>query len=427
MALTGRNSGFEFKYEPVQWNGPEGYIIVVPRGNTEAVKTAKILNGYFERLYDTELRITNDSSNETSKEILIGATNRKESNHSLKESELAVSLKNGKLVFDGGHYVTVNSAVERFIRLSPERGSVAVFSDNTDFVSVKPDGYRYVWGDEFEGDEINLSKWCFEKRMGGTENMTVQYTDDVITIGDGHATLRAIAFSDPDDPKIEYKVPYSLCTLGTMNFDYGYAEIRAKVPYEIGVWPSFWATTACNISGRQNMQLHAEIDMFENFGSQELIVANVHKWYDEMDYNKIYNTGSSKRAHNAIPWNDERRPKYTCPNPESINSEYHIYAFEKADKEINFFVDGKKFGSFGITETFDLYPDMSVFQDPVFLIMNNHVFPGKEGNSLIKDNLSALPAEYEIDYCRLYQKPGIGNLYTDETPAVYPGRKGKNK
>ena len=296
MALTGINSGFEFKYEAVRWHGPEGYIIVVPRGDTEAVKTAKILNGYFKRLYDTELRITNDSSNEAAKEILIGATNRKESDHSLKESELSVTVKGEKLVFDGGHYVTVNSAVERFIRLSPEKGIAAVFSDDTDFVSEKTGGYIYVWGDEFEGDEINLSKWCFEKRMGGTENMMVQYTDDVITIGDGHATLRAIAYNDPENPQTEYKVPYSLCTLSTMNFDYGYAEIRAKVPYETGVWPSFWATTACNISGRQNMQLHAEIDMFENFGSKELIVANVHKWYDEMDYNKIYNTGSSKRG-----------------------------------------------------------------------------------------------------------------------------------
>ena len=301
-----------------------------------------------------------------------------------------------------------------------------VLSDTTDFVSEKAGGYEYVWGDEFEGDEINLSKWCFEMRMGGTENMTVQYTDDVITIADGHAVLRAIAFKDPSNPKIEYKVPYSLCTLHTMNFDYGYAEIRARVPYQVGVWPSFWGTTACNISGRQNMQLHAEIDMFENFGSKELIVANVHKWYDEMDYNKIYATGSSKRAHNAIPWDDARRPKFTCPNPETINSEYHIYGLEKTENEVNFYFDGECFGSFDIRKSFDLYPDMSVFQDPIFLIMNNHVFPGKEGNSLIKDNLGALPADYDIDYCRLYMKPGKGSLYTDETPAEYPGRKGND-
>lgn len=426
MSLTGNNSGYSFLYDLVEWDGPEEYIIVVPRGDAEAVKTARLLNKYFSCLYGISVGITNDTSNIREKEIVIGKTSRPESNGSLKEHELAVSMNGSKLVFDGGHYVTVNSAVERFIRLTTEKGKAAVFSDTTDFVSQKAGGYKYVWGDEFEGDEINLSKWCFEKRMGGAFNMTVQYTDDVITIADGHAVLRAIAYKDENDPKIEYKVPYSLCTLNTMNFDYGYAEIRARVPYLVGVWPSFWGTTACNISGRQNMQLHAEIDMFENFGSEELIVANVHKWYDEMDYNKIYNTGSDKRAHHAIPWNDERRPKFTCPNKKTINSEYHIYGLEKTETEVNFYFDGERFGSFDIRESFDLNPDMSVFQDPIFLIMNNHVFPESEGNSLIKDNLSALPADYDIDYCRLYMKPGKGNLYTDETPAEYPGRKGKD-
>lgn len=425
MSFKGDNSGYKFEYELCDWDGPEGYIIVVPRGDLEAVRSAKLLKKYFYRLYGVDLRITNDTSTESTKEILVGATNRDESIKSIKEAELKVSLVKEKLVFDGGHYVTVNSAVERFIRLSTEKGKVAVFSDITDFVSTKPGGYEYVWGDEFEGDEINLSKWCFEKRMGGTENMTVEYTDDVITIADGHATLRAIAYNDEANPKIEYKVPYSLCTLNTMNFDYGYAEIRARVPFEIGVWPSYWATTACNISGRQNMQLHAEIDCFENFGSEEMLVSNIHKWYDEMDYNTIYNTGTVRRAHNQYKWED--RPKWICSNKETINSEYHIYGLEKTETEVNIYVDGERVANMNILESFDLNPDMSVFQDPIFLIMNNHVFPEETGNSLIKDNLKVLPADYDIDWCRLYMKPGKGQLYTDETPADYPGRKGKTK
>ena len=68
---------------------------------------------------------------------------------------------------------------------------------------------------------------------------------------------------------------------------------------------------------------------------------------------------------------------------------------------------------------------MSVFQDPIYLIMNNHVFADDSSfrPNVISDVLGRLPSDYHIDWVRLYMKPDKGTIYLDETPGDYPLRK----
>ena len=414
------NSGKCLKYELAEWT-PEGYVIITPAGNQADRKSAQLLADFYkDKGFD--LTVADDTAPETEKEILVGETSRIQREKALKEGMVLSCFEGEKLLITGGHYVTVNSAVQRFIRLCKEE-FIPLFSENTDFQSVKPGGYQYVWGDEFEGTEFDLTKWCFEARMGGTEEIKVAYDKDVIKMYDGHATLRAMSYSDPEDPKVKYKVPRSLCTLFTMNYDYGYAEIRAKVPYSTGAWPSFWATTACNISGKRNMQWHGEIDCFEVFGSHFKAIPNIHKWYDQFDYNTVYETGTTQKAHFQYP--EYRKPLWEWENIDTINDEWHTYGFEKTETAVNFYIDGKYYGYCDIVNTFDEHEDMSVFQDPIYLIMNNHVFADDSGfrPNLISDVLGRLPSDYHIDWVRLYMKPDKGTIYLDETPGDYPLRK----
>lgn len=417
MTKIGFNSGNTYNIDTVEWSA-EGYVIVVPAGNDAVLKSASLLKAFY-KAQGVELEIVEDTAAETAKEILVGETNRTVREYRLKEGIVASYLEGERLVITGGHNVTVDSAVKRFIRLKPALGEAVTFEEFTDFQSKKPGGYEYVWGDEFEGSDIDMTKWCFEKRMRGTEQMKLAYDKDVIKVYDGHATLRAMHYTDPDDPKVMYKIPRSLCTLYTMNFDYGYAEIRAKVPFINGVWPSFWATTACNISGRRNMQWHAEIDCFEMNGSPNVMSSTIHKWYDEFDYKSAYGID---RRHSHFPRYD--RVNWIAPNPDTINDQWHTYGFEKTETAVNIYVDRNFVGSFDIVNSFDAHPDMSVFQDPVFLIMNNHAMSDDSWYkpSLISDNPEKLPADYHIDWVRLYMKPDKGTLYTDETPGDYPER-----
>ena len=67
---------------------------------------------------------------------------------------------------------------------------------------------------------------------------------------------------------------------------------------------------------------------------------------------------------------------------------------------------------------------MSHFHDPIFLMFNNHLMAHDSSfkANVINNNLEGLPAEYFIDWFRVYQKPGVGKLYIDETVRSYEGR-----
>ena len=405
----------DFEYKTVKWSGPAGYVIVVPEGDDNAKDAAEYLQDYYKRVHSISLKIVTDSTKATSKEILIGETNRSESKNSLKEGELEVALKGEKLVFTGGHYVTTEAAVKRFTRLMPDMLEAFTFKLATDFTTTVDGlpGYVYTWGDEFEDwYDIDFGKWNFRLGMAGNDVMEVTTDRDVIDVSDGRLKLTPLYFFDPSNENLEFKVPYSVATDKTMNYVYGYVEIRARVPFYDGIWPSFWGGTGCDLKEPRNPNWHAEIDVFENFGTVDSIKPNIHKWYDTNILNELFGLEPDERAHFQYP----KRNTYRFADASNLSNEYHIYGYEWTPTEMNIFVDGEKYMTFDIVNSFDNNPDMSMFQDPQYNQFNCHVYTNADGNppSLIYESLNMLPACYYIDYFRLYQKPG-SELYTDES------------
>ena len=66
----------DFDYTEASWDGPEGYVIVVPAGDIEAKKSATALQEYFAATSEITLKIVTDKTAEIDKEILVGKTNR---------------------------------------------------------------------------------------------------------------------------------------------------------------------------------------------------------------------------------------------------------------------------------------------------------------------------------------------------------------
>ncbi len=58
------------------------------------------------------------------------------------------------------------------------------------------------------------------------------------------------------------------------------------------------------------------------------------------------------------------------------------------------------------------YNGMDCFQDPQHLIFNNHLFD--EGVSMASRSVTEFPefesATYSIEYCRIFQKDGVGEF-----------------
>ena len=146
----------EIETKAVSWNGPEGYVIVVPKGSDTAYESAQLLKDYYKKNASADLQIVTDDAAAKDKEILIGNTAHYKYN--AKEGEYFAKVSGNKLIFGGGHDVTVKKAVQIQTRLKYQKGKAYIYDGSSDFINSKF-GYTYVWGDEFEGTAIDGTRF----------------------------------------------------------------------------------------------------------------------------------------------------------------------------------------------------------------------------------------------------------------------------
>ena len=390
----------EHTSELVDFAGPEGYVIVVAKGDNEAMETAETLKAWYKEAANADLTVVTDDTASTDKEILIGNTSRY--SYTAEEGEYFAKLEGNKLVFGGGHYVTVRKAVEIFTRLGYEQGKAHTFSGKSDFTAEKL-GYTYVWGDEFEGSTLNKKLWNRSTAMAATAEMSLDDTELTTKVENGFLSLSAIRYWDPKRSGVEYACPWAVSTGKTMSYMYGYIEIRAKVPFIKGVWPSFWSSSSGALGENKALDYTIEVDIFEVFSSENQLSPNIHKWYSDGRH-----TMWAVDEGNSNEW-------YKFDSDNLIN-EYHTYGFEWTPTEMTMYVDGQAYYTYDLTINFDDGESgMDGFKSPIGLIFNNHLFT--ESSSYKPYNgcevhSAVLPAEYAIDWVRLYQKDdGVSKLY----------------
>lgn len=121
-----------------------------------------------------------------------------------------------------------------------------VATGNADILApVDGAGWELVWSDEFEGNELDRTKWTPEQSCwGGGNNERQCYTDRLVNIevSGGFLLLKARkeTFTGPDrppeiaeDPNPEVTREYTsgkIRTRGLHAWKYGRIEVRAKVP-----------------------------------------------------------------------------------------------------------------------------------------------------------------------------------------------------
>lgn len=374
------------------WKGPKDYVIVIPKDDASANEAAKLLQTWFKEKAKVELNIVADDTATADKEIVIGKTNR--SSYESKEGEYFAKLEDGKLVFGGGHDVTVKKAVEIYTRLEYQEGKAYTYSGNSNFVGEKL-GYTYVWGDEFETTSLNTTLWNRATKMAATAEMDLDDTELTTKIENGYLKMLALRYWAPKKAGVEFVAPWSVTTMETMSYKYGYVEIRAKVPFGRGTWPSFWASSSGAINENKNSNYSIEVDIFEVFASRDTLAPNIHKWYDD-----------GRHTMWADEW-DTSREGYTFDSLD-IKNEYHTYGFEWTPTKMVMYIDDEPYYEYDITRNFDDgETGMGGFNTPIYLIFNNHLFTQSstylpyEGSEI---RVNELPSEYVIDYVRLYQK-----------------------
>ena len=257
------------------------------------------------------------------------------------------------------------------------------------------DGWDYcelVWADEFNGTELDISKWSYQLGDGtryglprGWGNNELQYyTRDNSTVADGMLTIQAR--KESVEPGFQYSSA-RLRTVGRGDWTYGRMEMRAKFPPGQGLWPAFWMLPTDN-SIYGTWAASGEIDIVENIGSET-----------ETIHGTIHYGGS-------WPQNTFTGEEYTLPSG-SFNEDFHVFAIEWEENEIRWYVDDIHYAT--QTEWFSTNgPYPAPFDVDFHLLLNLAVggnWPGSPNSE------TQFPADYVIDYVRVY-KPTDGPSFT---------------
>ena len=286
--------------------------------------------------------------------------------------------------------------------------SVTFFLINSAFAQPPSSDYNLVFADEFNGSQLDPVAWypgndtdCHTHGSGSNE-ADMWYKPDNVTVENGNLTITAKY--EPTICDGNSKLYTSGSVITNANFQYGYYEVRAKIPEGNGFWPAFWLWSGNNQSSYQ------EIDVFEFCGCDCSDYQAGFFYEDDGDHvvDDIKHTSKDIEVGNN-----------GCNN-------FNIYGAEWTKKRIKFYRNGSLVAD---------YPNTNV-QNPMGILLNLAVGGAYSGcgwtycGGLSWDTDGSchvtcgttFPATYEVDWVRVWQKDnqalyinGIEQLCVGET------------
>ena len=293
---------------------------------------ANDLKVWFKNNYNVNLEVMMDTvyaekvatGELTGDEQLIIVGDCKYHTSTLSEKDFAVKISGNNLIFEGGHFSAVESAVDWFRSVKAEQGKIAVLAGKHDNfnsqVTINGVTYDYIWGDEFDGYEFNDDDKWVQSTFG------LERQDDMANVFDdpkfqyvenGKVRLTGDRYYDEGNSAIGYATSGQIDTNGTALFRNGYFEFYARLPYRRGGFPAIWTMTADaenskvpNYSVNDGYGVYSkrcwdlEFDLFESFADADHMTTTIHKWYTSR-----YKNGQSitSISENPIRLTDEEK------------------------------------------------------------------------------------------------------------------------
>ncbi|MEK0316487.1 carbohydrate binding domain-containing protein [Cohnella sp. 56] len=245
--------------------------------------------------------------------------------------------------------------------------------------------WSMIWNDEFDGTDIDASKWNFVEGGGGFGNEELQrYTNrsENARVEDGNLIIEARKEIGGGEPYSSAK----LTTQGKGDWTYGKIEVRAKLPDGKGMWPAIWMMPSDD-SLYGNWPSSGEIDIMEMLGHEP---------------NKVYGTLHFGNPH------AQSQQAYTLPAGQSFADDYHVFTLEWEPGEIRHYVDGIPFSRMNdwyakVDGQASEYTYPAPFDRDFFLQLNLAVGGSWPGNP---DGAVEFPKRMAVDYVRVYQLDG---------------------
>lgn len=246
--------------------------------------------------------------------------------------------------------------------------------------TVSADGWRLVWQDEFDGPQLDPSKWEFEVNAAGGGNAELQYyVTNNVSLRDGKLLIEArnLPYSGPEGTRSF--TSSRIRTKRKADWKYGRFEIRAKLPQGRGLWPAIWMLPTDNVYG--GWPHSGEIDIVELLGHEPgRVHGTLH--YSNLEKHHTY-----------------RGTNYTS-RTRSFADDFHVFRLDWSPGMFHWYVDDQLYQ----TQTqwasgVKSFP--APFDQRFHLILNLAVggnWPGKP------DANTVFPQAMIVDFVRVYQR-----------------------
>ena len=261
-----------------------------------------------------------------------------------------------------------------------------------DQISTFSSNWELLWSDEFDGADLDISKWNkLSWRPGWVNNELQAYTerDTNIFLENGYLVLQGLidpGFSGTDYNGNNYNADYTsgrVNTDGKFSTTHGRFDIRAKLPKGKGSWPAIWMLgESISSIGWPDC---GEIDIMEHVGYDEgMIHGSIHT----EEYNHMYNTQRSGS-------------KYI----EDVTNTFHVYSLEWSPFYLRYLIDDEPF--------FFVYNDSKgdnskwPFDDPHYIILNLAI--GGDWGGVQGISTSDFPMRMMVDYVRVFKQSNSYN------------------
>lgn len=262
-------------------------------------------------------------------------------------------------------------------------GTVSVTPDPLpvapDYVRNSGD-WKLAFQDEFSGPALDMNKWttCYWwDKQGCTNrgnNELQWYLPNGIVVENGALNLRAQRKQVTGSDGRAYPYTSGMVTTGRSTsdtaqkpkyaFQYGFAEIRARIPTGKGIWPAFWLLPLSQVS-------RPEIDVLEILGDQP---------------NRIYMT-----LHYDDANGEYARERKVWDGPD-FSKDWHTYGVRWEPGKLIYYIDG--------VERWRYTDDVNVPAEPMYLLLNLAVGGDWAGAPAAA---TRFPSNYAIDYVRVWE------------------------
>lgn len=233
--------------------------------------------------------------------------------------------------------------------------------------------WNLVFWDEFDGTSLDNSKWIDSFPWGYTSTTTPDtiYQSTNVIVDDGTLHLRAtddvVETYTWTSGMISTAGPFETGPAGYKRlFQYGYFEMRAKVPIGQGLWPAFWLLPP---QGKHP----PEIDVMEILGhTTDTIHMTVH-----------YSDENEANASDGATWAGS-----------DFSDDYHVFGLSWDQGTIRWYVDG-------IERRTAFVEIRYIPSEPMYLLLNlqvGGVYPGDP------DETIPFPSDFDIDYVRVWER-----------------------